>query len=98
MPDRLSKSEIGKDAVQSTVEAAAHTVGQVATIITRAVQDIAGAIGSFATEVYEIRDASRRAAEDLEAEEKPGSGDSVTDIGQETVTDPPPTGGDAVER
>jgi hypothetical protein len=62
MSDHLSKSEIGKDAVQATVEAAAHTVGQVASIITRAVQDIAGAVGSFATEVYEIQDASRKAA------------------------------------
>ena len=62
--DKLSRSEIGKDAVQSTVEAAAHTVGQVATIITRAVQDIAGAVGNFATEVYEIQDASRKAAEE----------------------------------
>lgn len=62
--DRLSRSEIGKDTVQATVEAAAHTVGQVATIITRAVQEVAGAVGGFATELYEIRDASRRAAED----------------------------------
>lgn len=65
-PDRLSRGEIGKDAVQATVEAAAHTVGQVATIVTRAVQEVAGAVGGFATEVYEIRDASRRAADDHE--------------------------------
>jgi hypothetical protein len=64
MGDHLSKSEIGKDAVQSTVEAAADTVGEVAKIITKAVQDVAGAIGGFASEVYEIRDASRRAAEE----------------------------------
>ena len=60
MSDHLSKAEIGKDAVQSTVEAAADTVGQVATIITKAVQDVAGAVGGFASEVYEIRDASAR--------------------------------------
>jgi hypothetical protein len=64
MRDHLSKSEIGKDAVQATVEAAAHTVGQVASIVTKAVQDVAGAVGGFASEVYEIRDASRRAAEE----------------------------------
>jgi hypothetical protein len=62
-PDRLSRGEITKDAIQATAEAAASTVGDVATIITRAVKDVAGAIGSFATEVFEIRDASRRAAE-----------------------------------
>ena len=62
--DHFSKAEIGKDAVQSTVEAAAGTVGQVATIITKAVQDVAGAVGGFASEVFEIRDASRKAAEE----------------------------------
>ena len=64
MRDHLSKSEIGKDAVQATVEAAAHTVGQVASIVTKAVQDVAGAVGGFASEVYEIRDASRKAADE----------------------------------
>jgi len=64
MSDRISKSEIGKDAVQATVEAAASTVGEVARIVTRAVQDVASAVGGFASEVYEIRDASRKAAED----------------------------------
>jgi len=62
--EKLSGAEIGKDAVQSTVEAAATTVGQVATIVTAAVRDLATAIGDFATEVFEIREASRRAADD----------------------------------
>ena len=61
---RLSGAEIGTDTVQATVEAAAGTVGQVATIITSAVRDVATAIGSFATEVFEIRDAARRAQDD----------------------------------
>jgi hypothetical protein len=64
MGDHLSKSEIGKDAVQSTVEAAADTVGQVAKIITKAVQDVASAVGEFATEVYEIRDAAKKATDE----------------------------------
>ncbi len=66
--DHFSKAEIGKDAVQSTVEAAADTVGQVAKIITKAVQDVAGAVGGFATEVYEIRDAAKKASEEHVAE------------------------------
>ena len=66
MADHLSKSEITKDAVQSTVEAAAGTVGQVATILTTAVKDVAGALGGFATEIYEIRDSARRAEVDHE--------------------------------
>jgi hypothetical protein len=61
---RLTDAEIGKDAVQATVEAAASTVGQVATIVTAAVRDVATAVGDFATEVFEIREASRKAAEE----------------------------------
>ncbi|MGN6251488.1 MAG: hypothetical protein ACTHNS_06720 [Marmoricola sp.] len=64
MKDHLSKAEIRKDAVQGTVEAAAGTVGQVTTILTTAVKDVATAVGGLATELFEIRDAARRAHED----------------------------------
>lgn len=66
MDERLSKAEIRKDALQNSVEAAAGTVGQVTTIISGAVKDLAGTLGGFATELFEIRDAARRAAEDHE--------------------------------
>lgn len=79
MSDHLSKSEIGKDAVQSTVEAAASTVGQVAVIVTKAVQDIAGAVGGLATEVYEIRDAARKASQEHGDDESPAVEPSTTD-------------------
>jgi hypothetical protein len=46
------------------VEAVAATVGEVGTIITAAVRDIATAIGGLATEVFEIREASNRASAD----------------------------------
>lgn len=62
MKDNLSKTEIRKDAVQGAVEAAATTAGEVATILTAAVKDVAGALGGFATEVFELRDAARKAA------------------------------------
>jgi hypothetical protein len=68
--DRISRAEISKDAVQSTVEATAGAVGEVASILTNAVKDVAGAIGGLATEVFEIRDAARRAA----AEQDPAGG------------------------
>jgi hypothetical protein len=61
MSDHLSKHEIAKDAVQGVVEATATTVGEVATILTGAVKDVARSIGGLATEVFEIRDAARRA-------------------------------------
>jgi hypothetical protein len=61
---RLSRSEIRKDAVQDTVAAAATTVGQVTTIITGAVRDVVGSIGGFATELFEIRESTKRALDD----------------------------------
>ena len=44
MKDHLGRAEIRKDAAQGTVEAAAGMVGQVATIITGAVRDVAGLV------------------------------------------------------
>jgi hypothetical protein len=62
MKDQISRTEIRKDVLQGTVEAAATTVGQVATIVTTAVKDVASAVGGLATEVFEIRDAARKAS------------------------------------
>jgi hypothetical protein len=62
--EKFSGAEIGKDAVQSTVEATASAVGEVATIITAAVRDVATAVGGLATELFEIREASKKAQED----------------------------------
>jgi hypothetical protein len=64
MPDKLSKAEIRKDALQDGVTAASHAVGSVATIVTSAVGEIARAVGGFATEIFEIRDAARKAGQD----------------------------------
>ena len=64
MSDRISKNEIRKDAVQETLTAAAGTVGAVATIVTSAVTDVVKAVGGLANEVFEIRDAARKAAEE----------------------------------
>lgn len=59
--DQLSRGEIAKDAAQSAVEAGAETVAAVSGIVSHAVRDIASALGGFATEMFEIRDAARRA-------------------------------------
>lgn len=67
--DHLSRNEIRKDAVQDTVQAAAGTVGQVASIVTTAVRDVAGVLGGFATEIFEIRDSARRASADQVADQ-----------------------------
>lgn len=68
MNEPLSKTEIGKDALQETVESVASAVGEVASIITTAVKDVAGAIGGVATDLFEIRDGVRRASERTEIE------------------------------
>ena len=75
MENHLSKAEIRKDALQDAVQAAAGTVGHVTTIVTNAVRDIAGAVGGLATEVFEIREATRKAAADHEVRgaERPDS-------------------------
>lgn len=71
MEDRLSKAEIRKDAVQEIFNSGVSTVGEVASIITTAVKDVANAIGGFATDAFEIRDGARRASRRVE--------DDVTD-------------------
>lgn len=71
MTDRLSKSEIAKDALQEGVESVAATVGEVATILTTAVKDVASAIGGLATDAFAIRDAARQAAERAEMDGQP---------------------------
>jgi hypothetical protein len=68
MEDRLSKGEIRKDALQETIQSVAATVGEVTSIITTAVKDVAGALGGLATDVFEIRDGARRATQRIEDE------------------------------
>jgi hypothetical protein len=86
MQDKFSKAEIRKDALQDGVTAASHVVGSVTTIITTAVGDIARTLGGFATEMFEIRDAARKAGQDnaepVRLVSEPSSEDS--EIGPET--------------
>ena len=46
-----------------TAQSVAETIGEVTTIITTAIKDVAGAIGGLATDVFEIRDGVRRAGQ-----------------------------------
>ncbi|MET3960766.1 ABC-type uncharacterized transport system permease subunit [Marmoricola sp. OAE513] len=72
MKDKLSKAEIRKDAVQDGVEAVTHAVGQGTQIVIGAVSDLAKTVGGLATDLFEIRDASKRAAEDLGPDDRAG--------------------------
>lgn len=60
----LSRREIRKDAVQQSAEAAITTTSRVAGLIFETVRGITTEIGTFATEIFEIREASKRAGED----------------------------------
>lgn len=60
--------ETRKDLVQEAVESGATHVGRIATIVTGAVRDVARELGSFATDVFEMREASSRALKDREIE------------------------------
>ncbi|GAB3377521.1 hypothetical protein [Amycolatopsis echigonensis] len=56
--------ESGKDTVQELTESAATHIGNIATIITGAVRDIARETGDWFTDVIEMREAAQRAKED----------------------------------
>ena len=76
MREHLSRGEISKDALQHTVEAGAEAVASVTTILATAVRDVANAVGTFATEVFEIRDAARRALVENQVDDQ-AKGDDV---------------------
>jgi hypothetical protein len=60
----ISKVETTKDTVQVLTESAAGHVGRIATIITGAVREIAHELGEWASDAFEMRDASTKAARD----------------------------------
>lgn len=57
----LSRLEILKDNLQEIVEAGAHRSGQVMSIITHAIVDVTREVGGLGTDLFEIREAGRRA-------------------------------------
>jgi hypothetical protein len=60
----LEDWETRKDTVQVAVETAFHHVGQIAGIITGAGREVTRELGDWATEVFEMREAARRARAD----------------------------------
>lgn len=71
MKDRISRTEIRKDALQDAVEATATAVGAVAATVTSAVRDVARTVGGLATDLFEIRESARRARDDNEPNDQP---------------------------
>jgi hypothetical protein len=60
----LEKIETRKDVVQTAIESGATHVGQIMGIVAGAVRDVTRELGDFATDVFEMRDAARRAEAD----------------------------------
>ncbi|OZM70250.1 hypothetical protein CFN78_26435 [Amycolatopsis antarctica] len=60
----VGQFESGKDTVQELTESAATHIGNIATIVTGAVRDIARETGEWLTDVIEMREAGQRARED----------------------------------
>lgn len=57
----VSKLEAAKDTAQVLTESAAGHVGRIAVIITGAVREIAHEMGEWASDAFEMRDASAKA-------------------------------------
>jgi hypothetical protein len=66
----ISRNEIRKDVLQESAEAVATTTGVVAGIVATAVRDVTRAVGTLATDLFEIREAARRAEHESGTREK----------------------------
>jgi hypothetical protein len=71
MGERLDRLETGKDTIQVAVESGATHVAGVFSIVVGAVRDVTREVGDWATDVFEIRDAARRARADADADGEP---------------------------
>lgn len=62
----LSRREINKDMIQQATEAAIGSIGRLSAILFGTVREITTEVGSFATELFEIREASYLADADAD--------------------------------
>ena len=62
----IGRLERRKDTIQLAVESAFSHVGHIATIVTAAGREVTREIGDWATDMFEIREAARRAGADEE--------------------------------
>jgi hypothetical protein len=64
--DILDRLETSKDTIQVAVESTAAHIGSIVGIVVGAVYDVTREIGDWATDLFEIRDAARRARADAD--------------------------------
>lgn len=60
----LSKGEVRKDAIQQGADATLHTLGNLVSIAVDAARRVTNEVGQLSSEIFEIREAARRARED----------------------------------
>ena len=65
-PMTLDKLETRKDVAQAVIESGVDHVGRIMGIVVGAVSDVTSELGGWATDVFEMRDAARRADADRE--------------------------------
>ena len=61
---RLERLETRKDTLQIAIESGATHVGQIMGIVVGAVRDVTRELGDWATDVFEMREAAKRAEAD----------------------------------
>ena len=66
MTDTLGRLETRKDTAQVVIESGATHVGSIVGIVVGAVREVTREVGDWATDIFEIRDAARRARTDSE--------------------------------
>jgi hypothetical protein len=71
MSDTLDRLETRKDTIQVVVESGATHLGGIFGIVLGAVRDVTREVGDWATDLFEIRDAARRAQADTDARSEP---------------------------
>ncbi len=60
----LERIEVRKDTLQVAIESGATHVGQIMGIVVGAVRDVTRELGDWATDVFEMREAAKRAESD----------------------------------
>lgn len=73
----LGQLETRKDTLQVAVESAFTHVGRITAIVTSAGREVTRELGEWATEVFEMREAARRAAADRQRRGADGRGGAV---------------------
>jgi hypothetical protein len=68
MSEPLDRLETRKDTIQVAVESGATHVSSIVGVIAAAVRDVTSEVGDWATDMFEIREAARRARRDTDAE------------------------------